>query len=113
MVRHDLAFLARRYVYTTADFCLWGPPELDPISDTEGEQVAWCSKKGHGTRIMLENTITSAQLLKAPGYWMITGTINQTKLNIVDGDPGGELDSGGQDGVSYSTLRPCHIALKT
>ena len=30
---------------------------------------------------------------------MITGLIDQTKLNIVSGDFGGELDSGGQDGV--------------
>jgi hypothetical protein len=28
---------------------------------------------------------------------MITGLIDQTKLNIKDGDFGGELDSGGQD----------------
>ena len=28
---------------------------------------------------------------------MITGLIDQTKLNIQDGDYGGELDSGGQD----------------
>jgi hypothetical protein len=82
------------------DFCLWAPPKLDDIADSEGEEVAWCSKKGHGTRIMPEGTILGAQLLKTNDYWMITGLINQTSINIQAGDFGGELDSGGQDGVS-------------
>jgi len=38
------------------------------------------------------------QVLKHEEYWMITGVIDQTKLNIQQGDFGGELDSGGQDG---------------
>jgi hypothetical protein len=38
------------------------------------------------------------QVLKHEEYWMITGMIDQPKLNIQEGDYGGELDSGGQDG---------------
>lgn len=93
------------------DFCLWGPPEANStIADTEGEEVAWCTKPGSGTRIMREGTFKGLQLLKTPQYWMITGLIDQTLLNIQEGDFGGELDSGGQDergnpigGLLYST----------
>ncbi|TCD67334.1 hypothetical protein EIP91_000255 [Steccherinum ochraceum] len=80
------------------DFCLWGPPNPNTtIGDSEGEVVAHCSKKGHGTRILNNGLFKSAQILKTDQYWMITGTIDQTLINIADGDPGGELDSGGQD----------------
>jgi hypothetical protein len=47
---------------------------------------------------MTEGTIKGAQLLKSNDYWMITGIIDQPKLDIVTGDYGGELDSGSQDG---------------
>ncbi|KAF8171069.1 hypothetical protein K438DRAFT_1982343 [Mycena galopus ATCC 62051] len=80
------------------DFCLWAPPAANTtISDSEGEEVAWCSKKGHGTRIMPEGTITSFQMIKTPSYIQIAGTMNQNYLNV-GGTDGGELDSGGQDG---------------
>ncbi|VDB88649.1 unnamed protein product [Peniophora sp. CBMAI 1063] len=93
------------------DFCLWAPPNANStIADTEGEEVAWCTKKGYGTRIMEEGTITGAQLLKTDQYWMITGLVNQSLINIQSDDFGGELDSGGQDergnpigGTLYST----------
>ncbi|TCD64355.1 hypothetical protein EIP91_004224 [Steccherinum ochraceum] len=93
------------------DFCLWGPAEANSaIADTEGEVVAHCSKKGHGTRIMNNGLFKAAQILKTDQYWMITGTIDQTLINIQAGDFGGELDSGGQDlrgnpigGLLYST----------
>ena len=33
------------------DFCLWAPPQPNStIANTEAEEVAWCTKKGHGTR---------------------------------------------------------------
>ncbi|KAJ6502840.1 hypothetical protein C8R47DRAFT_1183686 [Mycena vitilis] len=80
------------------DFCLWAPnPPNSTIADTEGDVVAWCTKKGHGTRIIPDGAITGLQFIKTPGYLQIAGTIDQAKLNIA-GEFGGELDSGGQDG---------------
>ena len=79
---------------------MWAPATSNStIADTEGEEVAWCTKKGHGTRIMLDGTLQGLQVLNTPDYTMITGLIDQTKVNIQDGDAGGELDSGGQDTV--------------
>jgi hypothetical protein len=46
---------------------------------------------------MQQGFLKGAQLLKTPQYWMITGLIDQTLIDITDGDTGGELDSGGQD----------------
>ncbi|KAJ7188860.1 hypothetical protein C8R46DRAFT_1055989 [Mycena filopes] len=80
------------------DFCLWAPnPVNATIADAEGEVVAWCSKKGHGTRIIPAGAITSIQLVQTPSYIQIAGSLNQGFLNI-GGTDGGELDSGGQDG---------------
>ncbi|KAJ3758749.1 hypothetical protein EV360DRAFT_43257 [Lentinula raphanica] len=81
------------------DFCLFAPPEANStIGDTEGIEVAWCTKKGHGARLIPEGTLQGVQLVQSPGYIQIVGYIDQTKLNIANGDYGGELDSGGQDG---------------
>ncbi|KAI0090901.1 hypothetical protein BDY19DRAFT_991511 [Irpex rosettiformis] len=99
------------FVNDITDFCLWAPQTSNStIADTEGEEVAWCTKKGHGTRIMLDGTLQGIQVLNTPDYTMITGLIDQTKVNIQSGDAGGELDSGGQDtagnpigGLMYST----------
>ncbi|KAF7378491.1 hypothetical protein MSAN_00276500 [Mycena sanguinolenta] len=80
------------------DFCLWAPPNPNTsIADSEGEEVAWCSKKGHGTRIIPDGAITSLQMIKTPSYIQISGTLNQAYLNI-GGIDGGELDPVGQDG---------------
>ncbi|KAI0317525.1 hypothetical protein OF83DRAFT_128814 [Amylostereum chailletii] len=107
----DASMCQTSFVNGLDDFCLWAPPNPNSlIADTEGEEVAWCTKKGHGTRIMSAGTIKGAQLLKTPNYWMITGLIDQPQLNIQAGDFGGELDSGGQDergnpigGLMYSS----------
>jgi len=93
------------------DFCLWAPnPPNSLISDTEGEEVAWCTQPGHGTRVIPAGALQGVQLLKNNDYWMITGLIDQTLVNIQSGDYGGELDSGGQDergnpigGLMYSS----------
>ena len=73
---------------------------MSDIGDAEGDVVAYCTKPGHGTRIMPEGAITGMQLLFDGEAYMMTGLIDQTKINIQAGDFGGELDSGGQDGVS-------------
>lgn len=81
------------------DFCLFAPPVPNStIGDTEGIEVAWCTKKGHGTRLIPEGTLQGVQLVQSPGYIEIVGFLDQTKLNMQPDDFGGELDSGGQDG---------------
>lgn len=81
------------------DFCLFAPSEPNQtIGDTEGEEVAWCTKPGRGTRLIPDGALKGIQLVQSPGYIQIAGVIDQTKLNIQQADFGGELDSGGQDG---------------
>lgn len=67
------------------------------IGDSEGEEVAWCTKKGHGSRLIPAGAITGVQLTKTPGYIQVVGFIDQTKINILSGDGGGELDPHGAD----------------
>ena len=59
--------------------------------------VAWCSKSGHGTRLIPAGAITGVQFLKTPDYIQIVGFIDQTKVNITVGDYGGEMDPHGAD----------------
>jgi len=80
------------------DFCLWGPPDPDSlIGNEEAETVAWCTKPGHGTRIIPGGTLTGVQILKAPAYILVAGTINQANVNIDPSDGGGEMDPHGAD----------------
>jgi hypothetical protein len=95
-----LNLLPRRGLTLDSDFCFFAPPKPNStIADTEALEVAWCTKKGHGTRGILPGTITGLQVLVNSNYIQYVAHIDQTKVNVAAGDFGGELDSGGQDGV--------------
>jgi len=99
-------------VNNITDFCIWAPPTANStIADTEGEEVGWCTKNGHGTRGIVPGTFTGLQILRTSEYLQIIGFINQPLLNMQASDFGGELDSGGQDtagnpigGLCYTTF---------
>lgn len=86
---------------------MWAPPKPNStIGDTEGQEVAWCTKPGHGTRIIPNGALTGAQLIKTPNYIQIVGFIDQTQINMAQGDYGGELDPHGADlvgSIEYSS----------
>jgi len=80
------------------DFCLWGPPEPGKtVGDIEGEMVAYCSKPGHGTRLIPAGALTGVQFLKTPDYIQVVGFIDQTQIDMAAGDFGGEMDPHGAD----------------
>jgi hypothetical protein len=86
-------------VNSISDFCLFAPPAPNStIADTEGEEVAWCTKSGYGTRIIPEGALQGVQAIRTPDYLEIVGFIDQTLINIFVGDSGGELDPHGADG---------------
>lgn len=80
------------------DFCLWAPPSPGTIGDTEREEVAWCTKSGRGTRTIPNGALQGVHFVKTPDYVQVTGVGDFTKINIVNGDEGGELDPHGADG---------------
>ncbi|KAK0200065.1 hypothetical protein DFS33DRAFT_1388366 [Desarmillaria ectypa] len=107
------------YVNSVTDWCVFGPPEEGPastIGNIERIAIAWCIKDGYGTRLIPEGTITGAHFVKTPDFVQVTGTVvvdisgaqhikpktpgvgDLTKLNIPEGDAGGELDPHGADG---------------
>ncbi|KAF9220446.1 hypothetical protein BS17DRAFT_787441 [Gyrodon lividus] len=96
------------------DFCLWAPPMPNStIGDTEQEEVAWCSKPGHGTRLIPSGALQGVQLLTTSAYIQIAGFIDQTQINMAADDYGGELDPHGADlrgnplgGLMYSNAFP-------
>jgi hypothetical protein len=46
--------------HCVVDFCLWGSPIKDGlIGNVEAATVAYCSKPGHGTRVMPAGTLTA------------------------------------------------------
>ncbi|GAA5836109.1 hypothetical protein JCM3766R1_001968 [Sporobolomyces carnicolor] len=80
------------------DFCLWAPPEPgSEVGNVEGEMVAWCTKEGHGTRIIPEGALTGVQFMRTPHYVQVVGQIDQSKINIDASDYGGEMDPHGAD----------------
>jgi hypothetical protein len=89
-------------------FCLWGAPGTTPnqtIGDVEAAVVAYCTKSGHGARILPAGAITGLQVLRTSAYTQWTGYINQTALNLQEDDSGGELDPHGADEVSLGSRR--------
>ncbi|KAG6915946.1 hypothetical protein DXG01_009168 [Tephrocybe rancida] len=87
------------YINSADDFCLWGPPSAkSTVGDTEEKQVAWCTKSGRGTRTIPNGALKGVHFVKTPNYVQVTGVGDFTKLNILQGDEGGELDNRGADG---------------
>jgi len=86
------------WVTSIEDFCLFAPPTKATIGDSERYEVTWCTKAHHGARLIPKGAIKSAHLLQTKDYLQITGTGDFTKMNIVKGDEGGELDPHGADG---------------
>ncbi|KAJ2917902.1 hypothetical protein MD484_g2524, partial [Candolleomyces efflorescens] len=86
------------YFNSIDDFCLWGPPEYGrEVGDIEGIMVAYCTKPGHGTRLIPAGALTGVQWMRTPDYVQAVGFIDQTKINILRGDWGGEMDPHGAD----------------
>ncbi|KAL0953105.1 hypothetical protein HGRIS_004376 [Hohenbuehelia grisea] len=86
------------FVNSIDDFCLWAPIKPNSaIADTEGEEVAWCTKPGRGTRLIPADALKGVEFTRTPDYLQVVGFIDQTKINIADGDFGGELDPHGAD----------------
>jgi len=80
------------------DFCLWAPSQPNQtVADVEGEMIAWCSKPGHGTRLIPDGTLTGVQFLRTPDYIQAVGFMDQTKIDMAAGDFGGEMDPHGAD----------------
>ncbi|GAA5905739.1 hypothetical protein JCM6882_000447 [Rhodosporidiobolus microsporus] len=86
------------HIQSLDDFCLWAPPTKDTIGNAEPKVVAWCTKAGHGARLMPKGTIKSAHMQVTADYIQITGTLKGTNINIPAGDDGGELDPHGAEG---------------
>jgi len=86
------------WINSASDFCLWAPPTLGAIGDTERFEVAYCTESSHGTRTFPDGTFTGVHFVTTPEYVQVTGVGDFTKINIPKGDEGGELDNRGADG---------------
>lgn len=59
--------------------------------------VAWCTQPGHGARVIPPGAITGVQFVKSPDYVQVSGFMDQTQINMLAGDAGGEMDPHGAD----------------
>jgi hypothetical protein len=104
------ACLIARSLVRPQDFCLFAPPTFANISDSETEEVAWCTKPRNNARVIPDGVLQSASFLKTgensdtmhslkidaslPEFYVqIMGTGDFTQMNIPSGDEGGELVS--------------------
>ncbi|TFK22518.1 hypothetical protein FA15DRAFT_748420 [Coprinopsis marcescibilis] len=90
-------------VNSIEDFCVFAPPSLQDIGNSETYEVAWCTQPRNNARVIPDGTLTGVSFLKTGNhmsdfYVQIMGYGNFTRLNIPDGDYGGELDPHGQFG---------------
>ena len=77
---------------------MWAPPSKQSIGDSERYEVSYCTKAGHGTRLIPPGTLTGVHWQWTEKFVQITGTGKFTQMNIPAGDDGGELDPHGADG---------------
>lgn len=61
----------------------------DTVGESEAREVAWCTKPGHGTRVIPAGAITGAQWLYAKDYIQVVGFIDQTQVDLAASDQGG------------------------
>jgi len=96
------------------DFCLWGSPVSNgQIGNVEAQVVAYCTKPGHGTRVIPPGTLTGVQFMRTKGYIQVSGQFNQSGIGLDPADYGGELDPHGADlagnplgGLLFSSALP-------
>jgi len=81
------------------DFCIFAPPTLYNISDSETFEVAWCTKPRNNARVIQDGVLTGVSFSKTDFYVQVMGYGDFTKLNIPLGDYGGELDPHGATGA--------------
>lgn len=82
------------------DFCLFAPGTANQtIGDSEAVEVAWCTQARNNARVIPDGTFTAVHFVKSPLYWQIQGFGDFTRLNIQNGDEGGELDPHGATGL--------------
>jgi len=86
------------FVNDITDFCMWSSTQpSDTIGESEAREVAWCTKPGHGTRVIPAGAISGVQWLYAKNYVQVVGFIDQTQVSLAADDLGGELDPHGAD----------------
>ncbi|KAJ7092395.1 hypothetical protein B0H15DRAFT_947953 [Mycena belliarum] len=82
------------------DFCLFAPPSPNSlISDTETEEIAWCTKPRNNARVIPDGTLTGVTFLKTDFYVQIMGTGDFTKLNGTGNPVGGNVTTTVADGI--------------
>ena len=77
------------------DWCIFGLPKPGADSEigrTERIEVARCTQPGYRARVVQDGVIAGAHFVQTPDYVQVTGVGDLTKINIPQGDEGGELD---------------------
>ncbi|OAV97043.1 hypothetical protein PTTG_06434 [Puccinia triticina 1-1 BBBD Race 1] len=86
------------FINSAEDFCVFAPPTVLAVGEAERIAVSYCSKDGHGTRLIPPGTFKTLHYVRTPHYIQITAVGDFTKINVPAHDEGGELDPSGADG---------------
>ncbi|KAI7961708.1 hypothetical protein MJO28_002197 [Puccinia striiformis f. sp. tritici] len=86
------------FVKSAEDFCIFAPPRPLVVGEAERIAVSYCTKDGYGTRLIPPGTFKNMHFVRTPHYVQITALGDFTKVNVPQGDEGGELDPSGPDG---------------
>lgn len=52
------------HIKSLQDFCLFAPPSKQTVGDSEQIEVAWCTAKGHGSRLIPKHALTGVSFIQ-------------------------------------------------
>ncbi|KAG6888450.1 hypothetical protein C0992_008479 [Termitomyces sp. T32_za158] len=66
------------------DFCIFAPPSLANISDSETFEVAWCTQQRNNARLIPDGTLTGVSFLKTGQFTTKNEPINMFIDMVLD-----------------------------
>ncbi|WVQ67136.1 uncharacterized protein L199_005331 [Kwoniella botswanensis] len=78
------------------DFCVYGLSEENRgkmLSESVDNVISYCSKSGHGTRLIPDGTLKGVTYVRTPSWVQVSGSGDFSQIGISPDDSGAQFDS--------------------
>ncbi|WWC94730.1 hypothetical protein V866_001578 [Kwoniella sp. B9012] len=78
------------------DFCVYGLSEENKgkmLSESVDNVISYCSKSGHGTRLIPDGTLKGVTYVRTPSWVQVSGSGDFSQIGISPDDSGAQFDS--------------------
>ncbi|WWD03500.1 hypothetical protein V865_001552 [Kwoniella europaea PYCC6329] len=78
------------------DFCVYGLSEENKgkmLSESVDNVISYCSKSGHGTRLIPDGTLKGVTYVRTPSWVQVSGSGDFSQIGISSDDSGAQFDS--------------------